>query len=549
MYNRNTVAVVDIETNTSHQNIWMAGVYLPATGTRIACFNKASLDDALVGITDVVGHNFIKFDLPVLERLWGWTWDVDNIIDTYVLGRLIDPNIDGGQTLRAWAERAGRAQKGEFKDFDGGLTPEMIEYCLDDVLCNFDVLEYQRKIFEELGFSLQSLRLESKVQLYTAEQERNGFAFNFDEGCRLYNRNVAELEAIKQQMQEVFPPIVEQRWSDKTGKRLKDKVHVFNVSSRPQIAQRLSEKGAVWKRKTPTGKPAVDEDTLADNSHIPEAALILDYLTTQKHNGMVKSWLDAVEDDGRIHGRVDTIGAITRRMSHSKPNLAQIPSIDEYRACFIADGKLVGIDASGLELRMLAHYMNDEDYTNLILNGDIHTYNQNAAGLPTRDNAKTFIYAFLYGAGDAKIGAITGGGAKEGAALKQRFLSSLPALGALIRKVAHIAANKGHLPALDGGRIHVRHAHAALNTLLQGAGAVVMKQALVLASENLKARGIPYKLVAQVHDEFQVECPAEWAEEVGKTFRQGIIDAGIHLDLRCPLDGEYKIGNNWSETH
>jgi DNA polymerase I-like protein with 3'-5' exonuclease and polymerase domains len=238
-------------------------------------------------------------------------------------------------------------------------------------------------------------------------------------------------------------------------------------------------------------------------------------------------------------------------MAHSKPNLAQIPSIEEYRACFVVPPghKLVGIDASGLELRMLAHYMNDEDYTNLILNGDIHTYNQNAAGLPTRDNAKTFIYAFLYGAGDAKIGAITGGGAKAGAELKARFLSSLPALNALIRKVAHIAANKGHLPALDGGRIHVRHAHAALNTLLQGAGAVVMKQALVLASEDLKRRNIPYKLVAQVHDEFQVEVHEAFAQEVGESFRRGIIQAGVRLNLRCPLDGEFKIGNNWAETH
>lgn len=312
----------------------------------------------------------------------------------------------------------------------------------------------------------------------------------------------------------------------------------------------METKGAVWKKLTETGKPKVDETTLKPLQHIPEAKLVLEYLTISKRIGMLKSWIDNVADDGRIHGKVNTCGAVTGRMTHSSPNLAQIPSESDYRRCFtVAEGnKLVGIDASGLELRMLAHYMNDAEYTDLILNGDIHSYNQQAAGLPTRDNAKTFIYAFLYGAGDEKIGSVIGKGAGAGRQLKDKFLTSLPALATLLSGVGK-AAKKGHLRGLDGRRVHVRSEHAALNSLLQSAGAIVMKQALVLAIDRLDQLGYPYRLVAQVHDEFQVEVPEAYADRVGVVFRNSIRKAGRVLDLRCPLDGEYQIGDNWSSTH
>jgi DNA polymerase I-like protein with 3'-5' exonuclease and polymerase domains len=237
-------------------------------------------------------------------------------------------------------------------------------------------------------------------------------------------------------------------------------------------------------------------------------------------------------------------------MSHSKPNLAQIPSDAQYRSLFVVDegSKLVGVDASGLELRMLAHYMGDEEYTNLILGGDIHSYNQEAAGLPTRDNAKTFIYGFLYGAGDAKIGEIVRGGAKQGATLKRKFLQSLPALRRLLDRVG-VAAARGHIKGLDGRRVHVRSEHAALNTLLQSAGAIVMKKALVIAVGRLNEYSYPYKLVAQVHDEFQVEVPEKYADRVGIIFRNAIRQAGEELNLTCPTEGDVKIGSSWADTH
>jgi DNA polymerase I-like protein with 3'-5' exonuclease and polymerase domains len=211
--------------------------------------------------------------------------------------------------------------------------------------------------------------------------------------------------------------------------------------------------------------------------------------------------------------------------------------------------KLVGIDASGLELRMLAHYMNDNAYTTEVVSGDIHTTNQKAAGLETRNQAKTFIYAFLYGAGSAKIGTIVGGSAKEGQVLIDSFLRNTPKLQELRQKVSRIYSTKGKLPGLDGRQLLCRSEHSAVNTLLQGAGAIVMKQALVILDRKLKTAKIPYKFVANVHDEWQLEVQEPYAEQVGKFGVTAIEEAGQVLEMRCPLTGEYKVGNNWKETH
>ena len=545
--------VLDIETDLSWSRIWVVGLYAES-GESIACYSAEELETTLgrISCDTLIGHNLIGFDLPRLYEIWGWTPRNLKIIDTLMLGRLYDPSLEGGHSLKQWALRAGQRLKEEFDPaaFDAGLTQEMIDYCLADCRATYDVYLHIDKLLTDEGFSDYSRELEHKVAEITAVQERNGFMLDFNKACKLYNDHDERMSVISEQLQQTFPPIVEQRWSEKTGKQLKDKVTIFNVGSRQQVAERLAAKGAKWDELTPTGKPVVNEKTLAANAHVPEASMVLEYMTLQKRVGMLKSWIDAVKDDGRIHGRVNTCGAVTGRMTHSSPNMAQIPSESDYRSCFtVPDGyRLVGVDASGLELRMLAHYMKDADYTDLILNGDIHTYNQQAAGLPSRNDAKTFIYAFLYGAGDAKIGSIVGGGAKEGAKLRGKFLKALPALNALILKVQRIAST-GSLPALDGRRVRIRSEHAALNTLLQSAGALVMKRALVIAIDKLASYGYPYKLVAQVHDEYQVEVPEEYAERVGVIFRNAIRQAGRDFEMRCPLDGEYQIGDTWAETH
>lgn len=198
---------------------------------------------------------------------------------------------------------------------------------------------------------------------------------------------------------------------------------------------------------------------------------------------------------------------------------------------------------------MLAHYMNDDAYTNEVVEGDIHTANQTAAGLQTRNQAKTFIYAFLYGAGSSKIGSIVGGSAKEGQKLIDSFLRNTPKLRTLREKVARIYSQKGWLPGLDGRKLLVRAEHSALNTLLQGAGAIVMKQAVVILHKKLRMSKIEFKFVVNCHDEWQIETTPEDAEKVGQLGVQAITEAGEVFNMRCPLTGEYKIGNSWKDTH
>jgi len=545
--------MIDIETNMTHDTIWCA-VAQDVDSKRLWSFtNPYDLKDLLRDYDVVAGHNIIGFDAPVLQRVWGVDLSTKEYIDTLLLSRLYNPSRDGGHSLASWGVQFGFA-KGDFTDFDGGLTPQMLEYCQRDVELTTMVYHWLLSNMNKEGFSDYSINLEHAVAKITTQQESTGFKLDVAGANTLYSQLCSKMIAIEKQLQAVFPPIVEQRVSEKTGKPLKDKVTVFNPGSRQQIAQRLHALGATFDKQTDKGNDIVDE-TVLDGIDIPEAKLIQEYLMLQKRTTQIDSWLKAVRDTGRVHGRVISNGAVTGRMTHSTPNMAQIPSVGalygtECRALWIVDEgkKLVGIDASGLELRMLAHYMGDDGYTNEVISGDIHTANQKAAGLTERSQAKTFIYAFLYGAGSPKIGSIVGGGAREGQQLIDQFLRNTPALKRLRESVEKDSA-KGVLTGLDGRKLRVRSSHSALNTLLQGAGAIVMKQALVLLDQKLKAYNIPAQFVANVHDEWQIEVDEWFADTVGRLGVQSIKEAGEFFGMQCPLTGEFKVGNNWAETH
>ncbi len=541
---------LDLEANgLTPDTIWC--VVTRENGASTVHTTRDTLCKALEGSVSVCGHNLIGYDLPVLKRLWGLSVAPERIVDTLVLSRLFDPSKSGGHSLRNWGNELG-FPKGDHSDWSR-LSQEMIDYCIQDVAVTEAV--YNKLVAEMVDFDQQSIDLEHKVQYVVHQQEQNGWLLDHKMANELCATFKEGMNAIEAELQEMFPPIVEERLSEKTGKRLKDKVTVFNVGSRQQVAARLATKGAVWSQTTPSGKPVVDEKTLKENSYVSEAGKVLEYLTLQKRYAQVHSWLEAVEEDGRVHGRVISNGAVTGRMTHQSPNMAQVPAGHslygkECRSCWtVPEGKkLVGFDASGLELRMLAHYMDDKEFTNVLLTEDIHTRNQMAAGLETRPQAKTFIYAFLYGAGDAKIGAIVGGSARDGGDLKQRFLRNTPALESLRERVGR-ASGRGYLRGLDGRRLRVRSEHAALNTLLQAAGAIVMKKALVILDDYAPQWKLDYKFIGNIHDEVQSEVVADQAEKFGWLAVECLKAAGVHYNLRCPLDGEYQVGTTWAETH
>jgi DNA polymerase I-like protein with 3'-5' exonuclease and polymerase domains len=543
---------IDIETNLAHDELWCVAITDEYGET--ALFTEGQYDSMPeIGANIFVAHYGIAFDFPLLKKFIDYDIPAAQQVDTFIMSKVLEPNREGGHSLRNLARFVGKELKDDFEaaKFDEGFTVDMGNYCKQDTIALASVYAYLTRIVGEEGFTGDWLALEQETKRLTEEQMRNGFMLDVDTCNGLYVELSSKTAAITADLQEAFPPIIHKRVSEKTGKALKDNVETFNPGSRQQIARRLEGLGVRWSKHTEKGNIIVDEQTLGEHVAIPEAAQLLEFFKLNKRQSQVSSWLEKVQEDGRVYGRVDTLGAVTGRMTHSSPNMAQIDSAPETRAVWTvpAGHRLVGVDASGLELRMLAHYMNDPEYIEAVESGDVHALNRDALGLSGsdgRNTAKTFIYAFLYGAGDAKLGSVIGGGAKAGANLKAEFLSNTPALATLREKIARIAA-QGHLPALDGRRLRVRHAHAALNTLLQGAGAIVMKRALVIGSEMLV--GTDYKLVAQVHDELQMECPTANADEVGNAFVTGIREAGKHYNMRIGLDGEAKIGHNWSSTH
>ena len=541
------VLVLDIETNLAHATIWCCGCHYD---NYTSIYTDAKHVQALIDKSDVVvGHNIIGFDGPVLSRVWGVKIPLSKVRDTLVMSRLWNPQLEGGHSLRAWGERLGDF-KDDFTDFDGGYTDEMADYCMQDV--NVTVKLYD-KLSRELECYGHSVDLEHQIAHIMKKQEDHGFKLDEKEAISLLAKLKDRMSFITDHLQNIFPPIVEERWSEKTGKRLKDGVAIFNVGSRKQIAERLQERGVVFTKTTEKGTIIVDEGTLKAID-LPEAQLIAEYLMIQKRVGLLDSWIDNVKDDGRVHGRVITNGAVTGRMTHQKPNMGQIPNVNseygaECRALWrVTDGNvLVGTDLSGIELRCLAHYMQDPDWQEELLNGDIHQKNANAAGID-RPTAKTMVYALLYGCGIGKLSTILDTSKRQAQRTLSNFYSNTPKLKQLMEKVQTVAS-KGYVPGLDGRRILVRSEHAALNTLLQGCGAIIAKQWCVEAHQTFKTRKLPVKQVAFVHDEIQIETEERYGEEVAAIMVDSARKAGITLGFRCPVDAEAKIGKTWFDTH
>jgi DNA polymerase-1 len=533
----------------------------------------------------VAFHNGFGFDFFAINKLFPNTLEREQIVDTLIISRLMDSTAMR-HSLADLGEALG-FPKGHHTDFSQFST-EMVTYGKQDVRILQEAWKGNggRKV-QSFGKFYETFKEACELEFYTAYcielQRQHGFRFDYDKALQLEAQFRIEQKILEDELKEAFPPITHERWSEKTGKRLKDQIEVFNPGSRDQIASRLIDRYQ-WKPKslTPKGKAQVDETILSALPY-PEAQKCADYMKLGKKLGMIadgdNAWLKMAvlspRGGARMHGQVNTLGARTHRMSHYKPNMAQVDSDHRLRELFTADegDVLVGVDAEGLELRMLAHYLSPYDngeYATFVHSGDkalktdIHSINQKAAGLQLRDSAKTLIYAYLYGAGDAKLGQIylddlkaaglpqpKGSNTSFGKALRARLETGVIGLGSLIEKAKRTHKNRGALPGLDGRWIPNLSDHAALNTLLQGNGSIVMKKAQVTFHSELEKRGL-LKYVgycATVHDEYQVSVKPEVSEEVASIGRWSITEAGLLLDVRCPLVGASEIGKSWADTH
>lgn len=549
-------------------------------------------------------------DTIILARLV-WPKDILKDLDFKLQkkGKLAG-NLIGAYKLEAFGYRLG-LQKGEYSaemkaqgiDPWTEWRPEMQEYCELDVDVTTRLYERIQERIAEFGWSEQSVELEHRVAWIMLDQQRNGVLFDQEKAATLYAELVAKREELAHEMRAVFKPwyvgrkVVEPTRSMRYKDPLKGDVTAgapyqkielitFNPASRDHIASRFMKLyGWEPEEYTDNGKPKVDE-VVVSKLPFPEAPLVAQYLLIQKRIGQLaegdEAWLKHVKGDGRIHGRVNPNAAITRRAAHSGPNKAQVPKVGspygrESRTLFRVPKrkKMVGVDLAGIEMRMQGHYMWPWDagkFASAVVEGssedgtDAHTLNCIALGLEPkkvytlsgktnkgRDFAKTWYYAFLYGAGDEKLGKILGEDAASGRSRKVSFLKKQEALGKLIKAVQAKARERGYVVALDGGLVFVRSRHAALNTLLQSAGAIVAKQWLVEMEDEFNARGWLHSRrvmwLLWVHDEVQLEVDEEIADEVGRVAIECIVRAGRKLNVRVPLSGEYKVGDNWAETH
>lgn len=555
--------------------------------------HATSIEDGLKMLAEadeISGHNIVKFDIPCIQKLYpDWNFK-GKLFDTLLMSKLVYPDIGelddrkirknlfpkalrGRYSLKAWGYRLGEL-KGDYceqEDCWSQWTPDMQRYCEQDVMVT-------KKIFDLLkskNISEEAIKLEHQFAQIIFRQEQRGVYFDKDRAIQLASELVQERSLLEEKLKAAFPNeyrtetfiprVNNSKRGYIKGKPFTKVVEIdFNPSSRQMIADRLIKKYN-WKptKLSPTGLPVIDEEVL-EGLDFEEAPLLKEYFLVTKILGQLaegkNAWLKLVSSDGAIHGRVDTIGAVTGRCTHNSPNLAQVPAVGgfkgkECRELFRArEGyKLVGCDASGLELRCLAHYMNDEDYTHEILNGDIHTRNQKMAGLHTRAEAKRFIYAFNYGGGDSLIGSIIGGTAKEGKKVKERFLQGLPKLKALISGVQKKIKERSYLFGIDRRILKVREQYKGLNVLLQSAGAIVMKKALCILNDDIEAKGWKINediaFVLNVHDEYQAEVKPELVEEYKVMAVEAIRKAGEYFHFRCPLDGEAKVGDSWYDTH
>ena len=578
--------------------LWCIVIKHTASGKRFYFYGVGmyqEFKDWLLGHPEaiLIGHNILSYDVPEMNRLIGCDISYDRLIDTLVLSYLYDPKMVGGHSLEAWGERLGYL-KDNYNDFSE-FSVQLLNRCIQDVDINEQVFLRLRKRMAKKGYSQQSCWIEHNIRRVIDEQQTNGFYFDKDRAIKLRTQFDQERGRLQADIIRLFPPVltlckilkfrrlhgghppvVYLNNAEKYPKvvlREEDNefdcydYEEFNIASPKQRIQKLLSLG--WKpiNKTKTGAPQADESSILEfaekaGENREQVKAIAEWLVLTGRSNMIGTWLNNLGDDSRIHGRVFSCGAGTRRMTHSAPNSANIPGNDakygrDVRQLWTVDGAdrvLVGYDAKALEMRVFGHYLNNPEAARLYIEGDPHTLNTIELGydpdknLPWRKLVKACWYAMIYGAQDKKLGSILGKSSAYGKLIRNTFMKTAPGLKELVDEVVK-ESSSGFILCIDGGFVRAPHAGAALNYKIQSAGTILMKLTAILLDKEIKRNQWDAKLVGSIHDEGQLDCHVDCADNVGRTAVDCIRLAGRQLGFTVEQDGDYKIGKDWSKTH
>lgn len=607
--------VIDIETDSLNPTvIWVLCAKNVGTGLEKTLTNINEIREFINGEIErgcvFIGHNIIKFDGPVLNRLAGTRLTIDRLVDTFVLSMVYSPSLMGGHSLDAWGKRL-KLLKGEFDalDFAGGLTDKMVEYCVQDVLVTYTCFIRLTERMRQVGFTDKGLWIEHHAWEVIRKQQNNGFAFNKDEAERLYQLLSAKLVDLRKEIYHHWPPELlpiktYKSAYKKDGSRSKNfethiqkfpkvEIHAdgsytaydtieFDLASPNQRLDKLMSTGWKPRERTKSGKswkvtekgelvPSLVEwiDNNKEDPKAKGAVLLADWITLNGRATMINTWLEAYnERTGCIHGSLWM--ANTLRYRHSNPNTANIPAVafdnagkpalgdeggftyesrDLWTVRDRSNRKLVGVDAKGIQLRVLAHYLNNPEFTKQLLEGDPHEYNRKLAGIGTRAKAKTFIYAFLLGAGDAKVGTIIEGTQRDGKEVKHRFINNFPGLSELLDRLAAERARTGRIILADGIPLLVSQDHIRLGYLLQGDESRIMKLASIFVDRQVTKENLDVLKVGDIHDEWQSDVLDDHVERYIEICEWAFKKAGEHFNYNIPIECDAKVGMTWAETH
>lgn len=553
-----------------------------------------------------VGHNIISFDAPVCNRLLGTRISVGSLVDTFLLSMLYSPSLVGGHSLAAWGERLGFA-KTSFNDWSK-LSDAMVAYCLNDCRVNVRLFLRLSDRMRVVGFSERSCELEHKAWAIIQKQRKAGFQLDVPAAHELYADIRQTERQLRDEIYEQWPP---ELCAVKTFARAykKDGNHSsgyerhreqyprvdvqddgsyiafdyveFKLGSPKQRVDKLLELG--WKPREFTkvtdkgggGNPQVTKKGNLVPSLLefleanPNAAAtkLAEWIAINARGNMVSTWIDVADDKGLIHGNLWLAGSL--RYRHDKPNTANIPAVrvgdngpilgrrgvftyesrDLWTVRDRSTRRLVGVDAKGVQLRILAHYLNNASFSEAILSEDPHSANQQAMGLPSRSLTKTITYATLMGAGDARIAneaKVSLGEAKDA---KQKFFQQVPELPDLIKRLQYELKRSGRLKLCDGALVLVPSDHMVIPYLLQGDESRLMKQAMIYVNDYVRKEKLDAIKVGDIHDEWQTDCGLYSVGPFAFACKSSFVRSGESFDYRVPIECDAKVGLTWAETH